>query len=234
MHEVTITEETRARILARRGRLHAHERIDPARTALLVIDMQKGFVAPGALQEVPAARGIIPNINRLVAAARAAGVPVVWVQFTAWEKDGETSWPAFYAHVVGAEFRARHLATMGRGGPGWDIAEGLDVVPSDMRSEKTRFSGFFPGTSDLDAQLRAQGRDTVMVTGTLTNRCCAATAEDAMNLGYGVIFVEDANATLSDEEHLSAITNVALAHGDLRRTDEVCAMLDDARAGAAG
>lgn len=225
MHQVTIPDETRARIVARRGRLHAHETIDPARTALLVIDMQKGFVEPGAMQEVPAARGIIPNINRLAAAARAAGVPVVWVQFTAWEEGGRTSWPAFYEHVVGPGFRARHLATMCRGGPGWDIAEGLEVLPGDMRVEKTRFSGFFPGTSDLDAQLRAQGRDTVIVTGTLTNRCCAATAEDAMNLGYGVIFVEDANATLSDEEHLAAITNVALAHGDLRRTEEVCALL---------
>ena len=56
MHEVALRPEIIERVLARRGRLHLFERLEPKRTALLVIDMQNAFVAPGAPVEVPAAR----------------------------------------------------------------------------------------------------------------------------------------------------------------------------------
>ena len=52
-------------IMRRRGRLHIYESLDPAKTALMVVDMQRAFVAEGAAIETAAARGIVPNINRL-------------------------------------------------------------------------------------------------------------------------------------------------------------------------
>jgi len=68
MHKAEIRREIVERVLARRGRLHLFESLDPKRTALLVIDMQNAFVAPGAPMEVPAARAIVGPINRLAAA----------------------------------------------------------------------------------------------------------------------------------------------------------------------
>ncbi len=79
MHEVAIRREIIERVLARRGRLHLFDRLDPKRTALLVIDMQNAFVAPGAPIEVPGAREVVPAINRLSAELRRRRVPVIWV-----------------------------------------------------------------------------------------------------------------------------------------------------------
>jgi ureidoacrylate peracid hydrolase len=84
---------------------------------------------------------------------------------------------------------------------------------------KTRFSAFIQGSSPIDELLRQLGVDTIVVAGTLTNRCCESSARDAMMLGYKVVFVEDANAAVSDEEHVAALINVATAFGDVRTTD---------------
>jgi len=58
MHPVTVRKEIVDRVLQRRGRYHLFDRLDPARTALVVIDMQHTFCAPGSPAEVPAARSI--------------------------------------------------------------------------------------------------------------------------------------------------------------------------------
>ncbi len=226
MHPVTVPPAIRDRIIARRGRLHMFDRLDPARSALLVIDMQRAFCDPGAPVETPTARAIIPNINRLAAAARQAGVPVIWIRMTAWgDPQGENSWPLFYRHFATPEFGARHLAALSAGSEGHALAAALDAQPGDAVIDKTRFSAFIQGSSDLDARLRALQIDTVIVTGTLTNRCCESSARDAMMLGYRVILAEDANATTSDAEHEAALINVALAFGDVRPTAEVLDLL---------
>jgi ureidoacrylate peracid hydrolase len=225
MHPVTLPPEVRARIIARRGRFHMFDRLDPARTALVVIDMQRAFCDLGAPVEVPLARAIMPNINALARTCRAAGVPVVWVRMTAWERGGQTSWPLFYDHFATPDFGARHLAALTEGAPLHALADGLEVAAGDTILDKTRFSALIQGASDLDAWCRARGIDTLILAGTLTNRCCESTARDAMMIGYKVVFVEDANATTSDDEHQAALVNVAVAFGDLRRTGEIAALL---------
>lgn len=226
MHEVTLPPDIRARIRARRGRFHLFDSIDPARSALVVIDMQRAFLDPGAPMEVPRARAIVPNVNRLAAAARRAGVPVVWVRMTAWRADGCTSYPAFYRDIATGAFGARLLESLVDGTEGHQPAAALDVRAQDLNVNKTRFSAFFPGSSDIDAILRGRGIDTVIFAGTLTNRCCETSAMDAMNLGYRVIFAEDATATVTDAEHLAALVNVATAIGDLRTTEQIVALLE--------
>ena len=225
MHDISIPEEVRRRIIERRGRFEIFDKIDPARTAILIIDMQKAFVDEGAPIEVPLARRLIPNINRLAAAGRAAGSRVVWAKMTAWVRDGSTSWPVFYQHFATPEFGKRHLSALTEGSPLHSLSAGLDVRPEDWIVLKTRFSAFIQGASSLDAQLRENGIDSLVIAGTLTNRCCESSARDAMMIGYKVIFVEDANATLSDDEHVAALVNVATAFGDVRTTDAVVKML---------
>jgi len=70
MHKVEIRREIAERVFARRGRLHLFDALDPKRSALVVIDMQNAFVAPGAPMEVPAARALVAPINRLAAELR--------------------------------------------------------------------------------------------------------------------------------------------------------------------
>lgn len=79
MHSVGIRQEIIDRVLARRGRLHLFDRFAPTETALVVIDMQPTFVAPGAPAEVPASRGIVANIQHLADTLRPQGALVCWV-----------------------------------------------------------------------------------------------------------------------------------------------------------
>ena len=80
MHDVEIPQELLDRVIRRRGTLHIFEKFEPAATALIVVDMQNAFVAPGGLAEVPKARDITPNINRIASALRGAGGLVVWIR----------------------------------------------------------------------------------------------------------------------------------------------------------
>lgn len=226
MHAVTLPQEIRDRIRHRRGRFHLFDSIDPGRTALAVIDMQRAFLDPGAPMEVPHARDIVPNVNRIAAAARRAGVPVIWVRMTAWRDAESTSYPAFYRDIATGAFGERLLASLVDGAEGHEPAGALDVRAQDLHVNKTRFSAFFPGSSDIDAMLRKRGVDTVIFVGTLTNRCCETSAMDAMNLGYRVVFAEDATAAVTDAEHLAALVNVATAIGDLRTTEQILDLLE--------
>lgn len=81
MHRIDIPQTIIDRGIARRGARHVYDALDPARTALLVIDMQNCFLAPGfSVIEVPAARDIVNKINTLAAAIRRGGGLVVWTQ----------------------------------------------------------------------------------------------------------------------------------------------------------
>ena len=80
LHRVALPAYVAERIALRRGTPHAFEKIDPARTALVVVDLQNGFMAPGQPAEMPVARAIVPNVNRLAEATRKAGGAVVWIK----------------------------------------------------------------------------------------------------------------------------------------------------------
>ena len=110
-----IRPEIVERVVARRGRLHLYDRLDPARTALLVIDMQNAFVAPGAPIEVPAARGIVAPINRLAGALRARGVPVIWVMHE--NQAGGRDWAGFFDAFVAPGKREQAAAALASGSP---------------------------------------------------------------------------------------------------------------------
>ena len=211
------------RLAAMRGGVrNAFAAIDPARTAHLVIDMQNGFLEPGAPVEVPEARSVVDNINRVSAAVRAGGGLNVFVQFTTPRGDAP-AWPVFYERSgAGAE---PHRAAFTPGAHYWQLWPALEVESGDAVIEKCRFSAFTPGASGLDALLRARGIDTVIVTGTLSNCCCESTARDAMQLNYRVLFAADANAALSDEEHAATLRSMALVFADLHSTDELVELL---------
>ena len=78
MHSYAIPASVKDRVIRRQGKLVSHDTIDAARTALVVVDMQNYFVAEGFPLEVPLARDIVPNVNRLARALRAAGGTVAW------------------------------------------------------------------------------------------------------------------------------------------------------------
>ena len=205
---------------ARGGVRNVFDDIDRARVAHICVDMQNGFLEEGSPVEVPVARGIIANVNRISAAVRAGGGLNVFLRFTTPDA---ASWSVFVRRLgTGA---AAHRAAFTPGAHYHDFWPTLDVQSGDVVVDKHRFSGFTPGTSDLDAVLKARGIDTVLITGTLTNCCCESTARDAMQFNYRVLMVADANAALTDAEHAATLHNMAFVFADLYDTDEVVALL---------
>jgi ureidoacrylate peracid hydrolase len=224
MHPVDLPPEIVERLRSRRGRLHLFDALDPRRCALVVIDMQRSFVEPGAPSAVSTAREIVPNINRLAAALRGAGGTVAWVQAT-YTREGPGYWPLFFDYMVSPELSSRILGALTEGDPGHALWHELDVRPADLRVRKNRYSAFFPGACELPARLRERGIDTVLVAGTMTNVCCEASARDAMMDGFKTVVVSDANAARSDGEHLASLATILQFFGDVRGTDETIALL---------
>jgi ureidoacrylate peracid hydrolase len=224
MHSSELPGEIVERLRRRRGRLHIFEALQPERTALVVIDMQQSFVAPDAASAVPAAREIVPNINRLAAALRGVGGTVAWVQAT-YTREGPGYWPLFFDYMVSPEVSARILAGLSEGSPGHALWHELQLDAKDLRVKKNRYSAFFPGASDLPSRLQERRIDTVLITGTMTNVCCEASARDAMAAGFKTIVVADANAARSQAEHVASLATMAQFIGDVRSTDEVLGLL---------
>jgi ureidoacrylate peracid hydrolase len=232
MHPFDLPKAVTDRIIARRGKLHIYDSLDPARTALIVIDMQNGFLQVGALTEVPVAREIVPNINRLAAATRAAGGAVAWVR-ASFKPDGPTAWTSYFNHVLSEEFGPRMAAATDEKSDTFALWHELDVVEGDLFSVKGRFSAFSPGASDLPEQLTARGIDTVIITGTVTEICCESSARDAMMQNFKTVMVADANASRSDEEHMATLRVFFQHFGDVCTSDEVIELLNSASAGTA-
>jgi ureidoacrylate peracid hydrolase len=223
MHSVTVRKEIVDRVLQRRGRYHLFDRLDPARTALIVIDMQNTFCAPGGPAEVPASRGIVAPINRLTAGLRALGVPVIWV-LHANERIGEGSdWELFFNTIVADEVREKTLESLAAARQ--SVWNALVTDPADRIVMKNRYSALIAGASPLERVLRGMQMDTILVAGTKTNVCCESTARDAMMLDFKVVLVEDCCAALSDDEHRSSLENIIQQFGDVMTADEVLARL---------
>jgi len=209
------------------GRPERLYEVDPAKTALLVVDMQDAFCAAGACIESPDARAIGPNINRLVKACRKADIPVIWVRFVV-RKDLSNAglWPLMQPASPVGEDRGKPPVDLAEGGQGVPIWKDLDYRPDkEITVDKCRYSAFAPGSSDLERILRTMGRDTLIITGTGTNVCCESTARDAMMLDFKVIFVSDANATFHDVFHEMTLMNIKLFFGDVVSTDQILADL---------
>lgn len=206
----------------RRGRCFAHDRLDPARTALVVIDLQTAFLGVGAPCEVPTARAVVPAVNELARALRRRGGTVAWMQAT-FEREG---WPPFFEHMVRPELAATILAALQAGSPLHGLWPGLEVEPDDVTVPKYRFSAFLPGASALPAILRGRGIDTVLIAGCMTDMCCDSSARDAAMTDFRTIMVADANAARTDAAHLAALASFLQGFGDVRDSTELIGALE--------
>jgi ureidoacrylate peracid hydrolase len=219
MHKISVRQEIIDRVLARRGRYHWFEELDPRRTALVVIDMQELFCAPGAPAEVPGSREIVEPINQLTEELRKIGVPVVWCLHANTQSSGRSDWELFFNYIVADEVRVKTLESLAPGHQ--QIWSGLTVGVADTTIIKNRYSALIAGSSGLERLLRSLDVDTLLIAGTKTNICCEATARDAMMLDFKVVMVSDCCAALSDDEHRAALENMIQQFGDVMTGDEV-------------
>jgi ureidoacrylate peracid hydrolase len=221
----TPSAELLERVLARRGRPHAFERLEPARTALLVVDMQNSFVQQGGGHAwVPSAAAICPAINRTAEALRALGGQVVWVLNTFTEESLQ-SWSHFHQELWRPEGARARSASMAAGQPGHALYADLQPAPGDLHLPKLRYSAFIQGSSPVHEELQRRGITTVLVAGTATEVCCESTARDAMMLNYRTIMLSDGCAAFTPEAHAATLSNFLLFFGDVQSCDEAIGRL---------
>jgi len=189
--------------------------LEPGRTALVVVDMQRAIVEPGEAMEVPAAREIVPRIQELISIFREKGLPVVFTEFLYAE-----TVPLLVGELHPEHRRAEPGAPTGFGRPSSSCLEGEDNVdtiadlkprPGEAVIRKHYYDGF-NGTA-LDGALRARGVTTLVVTGTMTDICVFATVVGGFNREYRITVVEDGVATLSPEIQRATLDIIARAYG---------------------
>jgi ureidoacrylate peracid hydrolase len=218
MHKVSIPQAVVDRVVARHGREHVHVDLVPAKTALVVVDMQNAFMLSGvAHSPCLMAQEIVPNINRLAEAVRQTGGTVVWIK-TAYTDDTLENWSTLYG-MLGPKGTQKRAKALTRGSKGYELWPTLEVRDGDLTVEKNRYSAFIQGSSDLADVLRARGLDTLLITGTVTNVCCESTARDAMMLNFKTIMLTDGNAAVTDEDHNASLIGFYLTFGDIMSTD---------------
>jgi nicotinamidase-related amidase len=188
-------------------------KLEPSRTALVVIDLQRGIVNMPAGPRSPAE--VVARAAEMVTAMRLAGGTVVLVHVTrsADGKDGLK--PITDAPVpVGG----------GAPPPEWsEFVPELAPALTDIVIAKRQWGAFY-GT-ELDLQLRRRGVDTIILCGISTCVGVESTARDAYERGYQQIFVEDAMAARDAEDHRHTVNSLFPRIGRVRSTAEVLAAL---------
>ena len=211
---------------------------DPARTALLIIDVQRYFVRPddtfgqvferlipgvtsGYFQRV--GETVVPNIRRLQRAFRDQGMPVLYTATGTRTGDGRDL-PGWLRDLDNLG-----LAVLGKrvwpavGDASWQVDE--SIAPKPGEPVFTKCSSGPVASTRMDQTLRHMGIDTVVVTGLTTDVCTSQTARELADRGFTTILVDDATTTLSEEMHRGAILCFNIAFGRVRSTSDVLEML---------
>ena len=166
---------------------------NPTRSALLVIDMENGFVHPEGGHWIRFAQSMVPNCVRAVELARAKGIPVFFVK-RLYRADGSDVELTRYPGWVAGGRACRPAST----GPNSAQApEGLRPQPGDYTIIKPRWSAFFQ--TELDLILRRLDVRTVILTGTTTPNCIRTTCYDAIALEYNTVVLTDCCSSHTEE-----------------------------------
>ncbi len=196
--------------------------INPARTALAVIDIQGDFAAPdGAMAQVGCdfsdLEPVIDRTEQLISAARTAGATVMFARVVTTPETDAPNLKAFYRRKGYGEDA---VGVCRAGTPGADYYR-VSPQAGDIEIEKPLFSSFV-GT-DLEAQLRARGVDTLVFVGLTTDCCVDCTARDAFHRGFHVFVVQDACSAYGEALHQAALMGLEKNVAVLTTTDEVAA-----------
>ena len=189
------------------------------RTALVLIDLQNDFLHPEGWYaksgvDISHMRRVIDPTQTLVAAARQAGVPLVWTRH------------GFREETAGAFFTLRPFRREGglrQDTWGYEVFEEFEVADRDFYSHKSRLSAFY--LTDLELILRGLDAETVIFAGVLTNQCVAATSKDANFRDLKAIVIEDCTGTTLPHLHDPAIEMMKVGWAQVATLDEITGQL---------
>jgi ureidoacrylate peracid hydrolase len=199
--------------------------LEPARTAVLVIDMQNDFGSPGGMFDaagidISGIQQVVGSIRKVLDAARAAAIPVVHVRM-AHSPDlsdaGAVDGPHRIKH---ARMRVGVSDALVEGTWNTEILPELRPIEGEPVITKTRYSGFYE--TDLDAKLHELGAKYLVVTGCTTSICVESTVRDAMFRDYSCLVLEDCTAEpIGQENHESTLRAIQLLFGWTATSDSL-------------
>ena len=213
-HPSGIPEKIVRKVVARRGRLHAFETIDPKTTALVVIDLDEATVGNDE-----ACRRMVATVNTLAAVVRKARGVVAWVL------SRMNAMPKHFSAILGADLAMKYFNDGQGDGAGTRLWSALQREDEDLVAIKSGASAFFPGKCDLKEQLDARGIDTLLIAGAVTNICCESSARDAAELEYKVIMISDALSGHAHGLHEATLATFYRIFGDVRPSEEAIRLL---------
>ena len=222
-------------IQAKLARIDESHQVVPQKTALLVIDMQHGFVDKGASLEIPKAREITPNIQSLVSSFRDAGMPVIFTEFVYADTipclRGDPFGPEHLAASAGAAtgfgYPSNNCKIGLEAGEGVESAatiEALKPLNHELVVQGHTYDKFY-GTH-LDLALRSLEIDRFMITGVTTDCCVNSTIISGSTRNYRVTAVSDAMATIHDHIHDACLQIWENKFARIRTTAEVLAEIN--------
>ena len=183
--------------------------------AVIVIDMQYGFIDPASPLCIPYARGTVPACARVIAKAHESGIPVIFVN-RSYREDGLDvektrlkTWETAKPMIPGAplQLSAENPPELGR-------------TPEDICIEKPRFSAFF--STKLDMMLRRMGIGHIYLMGTTTPNCIRTTCFDALSLDYDVSVLEDCTSSVTPEIQSANILDMKNIGAEILSSEEFC------------
>jgi len=207
-------------------------RLNPAETALIIVDMQNAYASAGGYLDIAGfdiagAAACISRIATAADAARKAGMPVLYFQngwdpgYTEAGGPGSPNWHksnALKAMRKNPELQGKLLA---KGGWDYALVDALAPQPGDIVVPKTRYSGFF--NTNIDSLLRARGIRNIVFTGIATNVCVESSLRDAFHLEYFGIVLEDAtHAAGPDFAQKAALYNIETFFGWVSTVADFC------------
>jgi ureidoacrylate peracid hydrolase len=190
-------------------------KISAENTALVTIDLQNTFIAPGAPVECAEARTFIPKVNELASVCRRLRMPVIHIYVAVRPDQSDAGLRQEFRPPSGSE-----LDTVD-GSKGVELYKDLDVKESDYLVKKVRYSALIPGSSSLEPLLRGLGRTSIIICGVATDVCVGTTTYDAMMLGFRVFFASDLTATLSLERQKVALEVIDRNFAKVMTSDEI-------------
>jgi ureidoacrylate peracid hydrolase len=236
--KVTEDFEVAARLAHVRPLGTLRDKVDPKHAALIIVDMQNDFCAVGGMMskegfDISAVQEAAARLPALLAAARAAGVLVVFVRNVysthAALSSGQNKLPNIYlsdswleqaSRTRKGSYTTREVCAMGS----WegDFYGEIRPEPGEPVVTKHRYSAFH--NTDLDSILRSHGTRTIILTGVATNVCVETTAREGFVRDYYVVLVEDGTATYAPEDQQATLRNIDRFFGQVTSIQEIATM----------
>jgi nicotinamidase-related amidase len=205
--------------------LSFEERISPASTALVVVDVQNDFASPDGVcgivgDDVSAVPAMVDRLARLIESARKAGVLIVYLR-TIYDQP-------VLSPALAEQYERRHypnsICLSGTRGAAFVDGIAPRTAPNEIIVTKHRYSAFCG--SPLDLVLRSNGIRTLVLTGIATEVCVESTARDGFFQDYPVVLVNDCMSSFSPERHAATLTVVARSFGVISSSEQIRGVWD--------